>query len=286
MQADPDERLTDDTGRSGPPMVPILAGIVILVALGVWVFTGGEEEPVAPEPAPQVQPEPEPAPEPLPEPEPTPDIPEPEPAPEPAPAAEPEEPLPSLAESDEPLREELTAATGFPLLETALAADNLAERGVAVVDAVSLGGIRHKLLPLPPPEGKFPVRKVDSQAVMDEAGYRRYDPYAEAIAEVDALELVAAFNRYRPLLEEAYSMLGYEAEDFDNAVIRALDKIIAAPVIEQPLEVRKVEAVYKYENPALEKLPPLHKQLLRAGPENTRRIQQKARELRAALLVQ
>ena len=35
----------------------------------------------------------------------------------------------------------------------------------------------------------------------------------------------------------------------------------------------------------LERLPALHRQLLRMGPENTRRIQSQAKALRAALLV-
>ena len=46
----------------------------------------------------------------------------------------------------------------------------------------------------------------------------------------------------------------------------------------------KVEAVYKYADASLEQLPGVQKQLLRMGPENTSRIQQKARALRAALL--
>jgi len=41
---------------------------------------------------------------------------------------------------------------------------------------------------------------------------------------------------------------------------------------------------YKFADKKLEELMPLQKQLLRAGPENTRRIQQQAKALREALL--
>ncbi len=286
MQADPSERIGEPGQGGGPPMLPILAGLVVLVALAVWWFTGSEEAP-SQEPERVFEPAPPPVPEP--EPEPVPDIPRPapapEPAPDPAPAPSPEPPL-TLEVSDEALRERFAPVLRGGPLASALAADNLVERGAAVLDGLSRGVLQYKLLPVMPPQGKFAVRKQGNQAVMDPAGYRRYDAYAQAIESLDDELLVVSFNRFRPLLEEAYAMLGYDAEEFDNALIRGLDKIIAAPVIEQPLEVRKVEAVYKFEDPALERLPDLHKQLLRAGPENTRRIQDKARALRRALLAQ
>ncbi len=289
MQADPSERMSDLGQDGGPPMVPILAGLVVLVAIAAWWFSGPDETPT-PEPVRSVEPAPPPAPAPEPEPEPAPDIPEPPPtpapAPEPAPTPVPAAPALTLEVSDDALREQFSPALVDGPLAPILQADNLIERGAAVLDGLSRGGLQYKLLPVTPPEGKFAVRKQGNQAVMDPAGYRRYDAYARAIESMDTELLVAGFNRFRPLLEEAYAMLGYNAEDFDNTLVRGLDRIIAAPVIEAPLEVRKIEAVYKYENPDLERLPELHKQLLRAGPENTRRIQAKARALREALLTQ
>jgi hypothetical protein len=45
-----------------------------------------------------------------------------------------------------------------------------------------------------------------------------------------------------------------------------------------------VEANWVYEDPALEALSPLQKQLMRMGPDNAERVKEKARELRGALL--
>lgn len=285
MQADPGERV-QSPGGGGLPPVPILAVIVVVVALGVWVFFGrGAPEPtLAPSP-PVVKP----APAPEPEPEPVPDIPEPLPEPvtepraEPAPEVPPEPPL-LLEDSDAPLREALAPVLDSELLASGLQADNLVERGTAVIDGLSRGVFRHKLLPLAPPAGRFPVLNEGSQAVIDPAGYKRYDAYTRAIDAMDTDALVTVFDRFRPLLEEAYAILGYESADFDNALIRGLDLVIDAPVVEGRIEVRKVEAVYKYEDPGLEQLPGLHRQMLRMGPENTRILKAKARELREALL--
>jgi hypothetical protein len=231
------------------------------------------------------QPAPLQEPTPVPEEPPAPDIPQ---AREEVPV-EPEPQVPAvpqmtLEESDEPLRDSLAPLIDSSLLASALDADDLLERGVAVIDALSRGDIRHKLLPLSPPQGKFLVLKEGSQEIVDPAGYRRYDAYAQAIESLDTDALVEVFDRFRPLLEEAYGLLGYEAEAMDNALIRGLDRIIDAPVVEGRIEVRKVEAVYKYEDPNLEQLPKLHKQLLRMGPTNTRRVQAQAEALRQALL--
>jgi len=288
MQADPDERISQRTGRSGPPVVPVLAGIVLVAALGVWVFTGEEQAPPAPQPAPIMDAEPEsaPAPDPVPErlPETAPDIP---PAPVAEAAAEPEAPAPepplALDASDEPVRQELTGILAPELLPV-LDNSDLLERGVALIDGMSRGVMRTKVLPLAPPAGKFTTRKTDGQDYMDPAGYDRYDSYARAVEALDTAALVSSFHEFRPLLEQAYGLLGYKPENFDNAVIQSLDILIATPVFEEPLPVKKVEAIYKFTDAELEKLPDLQKQLLRMGPDNTRRIQAQARILRDALL--
>ncbi len=288
MQADPSERISDPGYGGGPPLVPILAGLVVLVALAVWWFSPGEPEIPAPEPLVEL-----PAPLPEAEPEPVPDIPEPAPEPQPAPTpavaaepASPPAPALTLENSDAALREQFAPELEPGPLASVLQADNLIERGVAVLDGLSRGVLQYKLLPVLPPEGKFAVRKRGGQALMDPIGYARYDGYARAIESLDTELLVTTFHRFRPLLEEAYAMLGYEAGELDNALIRGLDAVLAAPVEEKVLEIRKVEAVYKFEDPRLERLPELHKQLLRMGPENTRRVQAQARALRAGLLGQ
>jgi hypothetical protein len=287
MQADPGERIGAG-GEGSIPSLPILAVVVVVVALGVWVFFGrGEAVPEPESSAPQVETESQPVA--APEPEITPDIPEPEPEVAPAPAPEPTsppEPVIALQYSDEPLRDALRPVLDSELLASALQAENLVERSAAVIDGLSRGVIRHKLLPLTPPDARFPVITEGSQALMDPTGYRRYDPYVNAIDALDTQALVVIFNRFRPLLEEAYALLGYEAEEFDNALVRGLDRVIDAPVVEGLIEVRKVEAVYKFEDPGLEQLPGVHRQLLRMGPQNTRRIKAKARSLREALLTQ
>jgi len=285
MQPDPEDRYTDaEPDGGGVPTIAIAIGVLVVAGIAAWFLWGGDPEPPppAPEPTPVVEPEPEPEPE-LP---PAPDIPEPEPV-VPAEPNEPPAPVippPNLETSDEELRERLSGAGDSALLDDALVNDNLVERGTALVDSFSRGVMMTKLLPVPAPTGDFEVIETDGVVTIDPASYSRYDGHAEAIEELDTESLVSTFHRFRPLLEQTYAGLGYDAEDFDNAVIRALDRVLDTPEIDAPIPVVKHEAIYRFADTELEQRPGLQKQLLRMGPDNIARIKRQARELRDALL--
>jgi hypothetical protein len=70
----------------------------------------------------------------------------------------------------------------------------------------------------------------------------------------------------------------------DGIILQSIDNILATPVIVEPLQLVRESVAYKFADPELEALLPLQKQLLRAGPENTQRLQQQAMALREALL--
>ena len=283
MRADPNERVTSERPAKSRQLPVLLALAVVALAVGVVVYMR------APEPS-------EPAPTPVPpvvelpkavaEPERVaPDIPR-QPPSEPVleQTAEPPEPVLTLEDSDAAVQTAMDPVMQDSALAPLTQTDNILSRAVAVIDGVARGIIPYKLLPLQPPSQMFAINKVDRQTYMSADGYVRYDAYARAVAELDAAATVATFHRFRPLLEEAYALLGYEPEGFDNTLISSLDEILSAPVMRGPIELRKVEAVYKYEDPSLERASEVHRQLLRMGPDNTERVQAKARELRALLV--
>lgn len=285
LMTDPEDRLTQSPRQGGLNPLLILGAIALLgVIVVVYLFSGSEPEPPAPEPAPVVvTPEPEPE-----EPAPAPDIPEPAPEPEPEPEAPqaPTEPPLTLENSDEQVRTELSQAGSSELLDTTLANADLLQRGTGVIDGLSRGLVLNKILPVTAPKGKFTTIEVGEQQIIDPASYDRYDSHAEAIAELNTDKLVGTFHNFRPLLEEAYAGLGYKEDDFDNALIRALDQIIATPEVEGDIAVKKKEAIYVFVDPELEGLAPLQKQLLRMGPDNLAIVKDQARALRAGLLNQ
>ena len=82
----------------------------------------------------------------------------------------------------------------------------------------------------------------------------------------------------------------YYGEDpaaFDMAVVMTLDLVIATPEIDlsEARLIRK-EAVWIFEDPAIEGLAPIQKQVLRMGPENAEIVKAKATEARILWLDQ
>ena len=183
-----------------------------------------------------------------------------------------------------PVREamapQLTGTSLAPVLDN----QDLLARAAGLIDATSQGRMFHQVLKLPPPEEKFAVIEVDGAAYIDPDSFQRYDAYAQAVAAVDPDAVATVFHDFRPLLEEAYAALGYEGAEMDNALVRALDQVIAAPTLEEPARLERDITTWHYVDPELEKLPSLTKQLLRMGPENQAIIQAQARAIREALL--
>lgn len=289
MQANNDNRYDNSPKQSGLPLVPIAAVALLVAAIGIWFFTNSTTDDsasaiasAAPIDSRQEKTKPKR------ELAPTPDIPvletvSPEIDTTPDIAMLDETPL-TLDDSDNALREYFAELENAPLLQQTLQGDHLVEVATAVVDAASQGVILRKLLPLPAPDEPFKVTKIDGELVMDPAGYDRYNRFASALAALNTQTLASGFHKFRPLLEEAYSALGYDAAELDNTVIRALDTIIAAPVIDEPINVVKDVATYNFSDTSLETLSPLAKQLLRMGPKNQSLLQRQAAALRATLL--
>ncbi len=78
--------------------------------------------------------------------------------------------------------------------------------------------------------------------------------------------------------------MGYQPRQMDGIILQALDNILATPIIVEPIQLNRESVAYKFTDPDLEGLLPLQKQLLRTGPANTQRIQEKALALQEALL--
>lgn len=301
MQANRNQRLSEDNQRQRHSTQTIVTAIAVLIlAVFAWITLRGDSEPPA-EPATAEAPAPAPTSPREPEKPPAPDIPVTVEEPEPAPAdtdtdaqenagaaeeeaSEPTEPPLTMANSDARLREQLAGKVPDGMPVAVLGNSNLVERGAAAIDSVRRGLVPDKLLNLPKPKGPFKVRSVDGVTLIDPESYRRYDGMVTSLVDTPVEPAVNAFRQFRPLLEQAYASLGYAADDMDNALIAALDEILATPVIDEAVAVERSEAVWVYVRDDLESRSLLQKQLMRTGPDNVRRLQDKARALREALL--
>ena len=289
MQANREDRQASREAPERRHKPTLIAAIAVLILAGAayLLMPGGEEEPAANRaetapPAPAIPPAP-PAPAPQAAIRAAPDIPEPPEAERPVPAPE---PAPTPEALDRRLREALAEA-GLDIpraLESAVSAPYLLDRGISSMDQVARGLAPRRTLNIARPTGAFAIRREGQRYFVDPAGYRRYDTLTEAISSLPAGTLAGLFQTFRPRLRDTYASLGYPIEAMDNTLIAALDAIIDAPTREPPPELVSKGALWAYRDADLERRSDLQKQLLRFGPDNTRRLQQWAKALRAALL--
>lgn len=154
----------------------------------------------------------------------------------------------------------------------------------ALIDGASWGAVLRKILPADSPKQPFEADTRGDELFISASSYARYDVYADSIDALNTDILVQGFHRLRPLYKSAYQALGLDPEDFDNAVIRTLDRVLSTPEIEGPVALEHNSVLYQFADPKLESLSELHKQMLRMGSGNITRIKLKAQALRDGLL--
>lgn len=192
--------------------------------------------------------------------------------------------LPSLEASDPLVREIVLEKNTSEGLSKWLQLDDLIRRSASFMDGLARGSVSEKIFPLGSPEGSFTTHRQDSVIWLNAGNYERYNKIIGILLRLDMKQMAQLFHRVRPLLETAFAELGYRPRQMDGIILQTIDNILTTPVIIEPLKLTRDSVAFKYADPELESLMPLQKQLLRAGPENTRRIQQQAKALREALL--
>lgn len=268
-----------------------IAAVVVVVVLALWLLFSKEDKPepltlLPPElsePAPATEPavapvtdEPEPAQTPA-EPEPTAAL-----EPEPEPVIAPEPPLPTLDNSDAEVKQRLLALNWRAGLAGLFVTEEMLRNFVVQTDNIAQGqlAVGHPLLQ--PLEQKFTL--ADGAAMqLGEQHFARYEPYIQLLESVPAAQLLPLFNRYEPLLQQAYAELGYPDQLFKNTLLAAIDMLLATPDVSYPLQLERPAVVYVFADPAIEQLPPAQKQMIRLGPDNQQRVKAVLREYQQAL---
>ena len=250
---------------------PLIAAAVLALVAGLtlfWLFSSRGPVTVPEQEASDDRPAPLAAPQPAEE----------EPEPE-----EPEVVLPALSESDVFAREALATLSQHPGLASFLLTDELVRKIVAAVDNIAEGENPARHFPYLAPEEKFDVVQRSPQVFLDPRSYHRYNVLASAFASMDAQGLATVYRNAKPLMDEAYAELGYQDQQFEDALRKAISILLQTPVVEGRITLRADSVNYTFVESRLEALSPAQKQLLRTGPENTKKVQSKLRELADAL---
>ena len=259
----------------------LIVVLLLVIAGGVVLLTGiwpPEEKPAS------VVTTPPPAPLPAPVVD---EIEEPTPEPPPAPTEPIEEPLPRLEESDDAVRDALGDIPLGTAGQQFLMPGNIIERSASLIYLMAQGDVPYKLLPVSRPKATFPISDDGTQVITDPAGFERYDALTQWLESLELKPLLSSLEWFIPLFREAWSYYGEDPAAFDMAVVMTLDLVIATPEVDlsEARLIRK-EAVWIFEDPAIEGLAPIQKQVLRMGPQNAEVVKAKAAEARGLWLDQ
>ncbi|WP_415775470.1 DUF3014 domain-containing protein [Shewanella oncorhynchi] len=292
MQVNQDDRITPQETSSSSNRFALFAIVlvVLLSAGGYYYYSGDSDSPKLIPNAPIVLPETPPS-EPMtlestPEPETT----ETTPAvtetntnsTETTAVTEPEvvvEPVPVLAESDAFVQQKALAMINNNVLSSSLVQQDLVRQFVVFVDNLAQGELTRKVSPLKGPEKLFSVSEITNKVYLNPEGFHRYDAYVDSIAKMDEQSLITTYKQLTPLLEEAFTELGYSNAKFNDRMLQAIKMLLAAPIIEDPIELNSISVNYQFVDPNLEALPSAQKLLIRMGPENTRKLKVALRKI-------
>ncbi|MDO9268578.1 MAG: DUF3014 domain-containing protein [Methylobacter sp.] len=191
--------------------------------------------------------------------------------------------LPDLDHSDSLLREEMTGLS--PALAGWLNTDQLIRKYVVIFNDFSQGLRLEKHLRFLKPDQPFAVDQDNENLFIAIKSYRRYNQLAAAINALDIQATLAVYKKFRPLLLQVFREFSYPDEhSLEDIFTKAAAVILAAPVRDGQIALERHSVHYKFADQQLEALNPVHKQMLRMGPDNTRIIQNKLRLFVAGLV--
>mmetsp|Transcript_35644 Transcript_35644/g.112421 ORF Transcript_35644/g.112421 Transcript_35644/m.112421 type:complete len:296 (-) Transcript_35644:6012-6899(-) len=199
------------------------------------------------------------------------------------------EPLPEIVEA-EPLDESDAAVKNAfvelatsPLVAKYLVDESLLQKFVINVNSIANEEMSPNHNLLSQPENEFRVYTQADSEWIDASSYKRYNSYVDALESLSTDDLVKLMDTYRPTLESKFAEISPPNTSFDDALLKAIDELLDTPIVPMPIEVYSDSVMYKFKDEQLEALSGPQKQLIRTGPENTRRIKDVLRKLKDTL---
>lgn len=188
-----------------------------------------------------------------------------------------------LEESDSLMRELSKDLSSHPKFEDWLRTEDLIRKFTAAIDNIANGMSPQAQIDFFSLEEGFGVVKKGGLYYLYPESYHRYDAVADVFLSLDTESCLNLYRQTKPLIQEAYSDLGYPDRDFNKTLIGAIIELLEVPVMERDIRVEKKVVTYMMVDSRLERLSGAQKHLLRMGPENVRIIQGKLRELAKGL---
>lgn len=191
--------------------------------------------------------------------------------------------LPALDNSDKFILEKALQLSWLPNYSATLLPKEMLRNFVTFIDNLAQGELATKFTPLKKPAQAFSVRESGDELYLNEASYKRYTPYIDILNSLNIELAIEHYQQLMPLIDEAYMELGYDSGTFNQTLIRAIDMMLEAPMIREPITLVAPSAMYQFKDPELEQLPSAQKLMLRIGPNNATQLRPKLQQIQISL---
>jgi len=193
-------------------------------------------------------------------------------------------PLPSLDDGDAYFKLSLAQVFGNDIGEL-LVEKSLIEKFVTSMDNLPRSHISQRIRPIGPVSGRFEVDVLggNQEYILSARNYSRFDGLVGLFANADPDELFDTYQRFYPLLQEAFVRLGYPKGYLNDRVVEVIDHLLDAPTVEGPIRLVRPHVLYTFSDPTLEALSSGQKMLLRMGDDHAVQVQQGLRQFRTLI---
>jgi hypothetical protein len=189
------------------------------------------------------------------------------------------DPLPLLGASDPELKLDLAEIAGADRLAEFLVKDQVISRVVATLDSLTSRQVPSQINPIRPAADKFIAETEGENVIMSTENFARYDAYVALMQDVNTDALVALYQRYYPLFQQAWEENGGEGS-FNERLAEVINQLLETPDVPGPVYLSKPEAVYLFEERELEAMTAGQKILVRMGSVNAAVVKEKLTEVK------
>jgi len=189
----------------------------------------------------------------------------------------------AVDESDGLVRDLVGKLSSHPELARWLVTQDVIRKYVAAVDNIANGHSPRQQIDFFKTKGEFSVKEGNSGFSVDTTAYARYNIVADVFSSLDANGTAQLYRQLSLPIQEAYKDLGYPEGKFHSTFMRAIDELLAVPVVEGDVMLEEKLKSFAMADEKLESMSQAQKHLFRMGPQNVRTIQSKLREFKALL---
>jgi len=202
---------------------------------------------------------------------------------EPAAEALPDPALPALEDSDVAALSALRALAGQSFITTMIEPRSLVRRLVVTIDNLPNERLSMKYRVVRAVPGSFEVAGGEAALQLAPGNAARYQPLLNALLAADATHWVALYRQWYPLLQQAYAEMADPRHLFNDRLLVVIDHLLAVQVPAALPALTHPGVLYAYADVALQQQSAGARILIRMGPANAARVQERLREIRKLL---